>query len=89
MFRCGAGKLERALVQASMCRSFHGIDTSEKAIAAAREIAKEQDLPLTYEGADLNFLELPEKIFDLVVAQTALHHILFLERVAEPKYGVR
>ncbi len=28
-------------------------------------------------------MELPEKTFDLVVAQTCLHHILFLERVAE------
>src|SRR5436189_57951 len=62
-------------------------ERSEAAIedtkAAAREIAKEQNLPLTYEVADLNFLELPEKTFDLVVAQTCLHHILFLERVAE------
>jgi len=40
-------------------------------------------LPLTYEVAYLNYLELPEKTFDLVVAQTALHHVLFLERVAE------
>jgi len=31
----------------------------------------------------LNFLELSEKTFDLVVAQTSLHHVLFLERVAE------
>lgn len=56
---------------------------SEKAIAAAREIAKEQNLPLTYEIADLNFVKLPEKRFDLVVAQTCLHHVLFLEHVAE------
>ena len=40
-------------------------------------------MPLTYEVADLNFVELPERTFDLVVAQTCLHHILFLERVAE------
>ena len=80
---CGTGRRERELISGGVCRSFHGIDISEKAIAAAREIAKEQDLPLTYEVADLNFLELPEKTFDLVVAQTALHHVLFLERVAE------
>jgi SAM-dependent methyltransferase len=80
---CGAGRCERQLVGRGVCRSFHGIDISEKAIATAREIAKEQDLPLTYEVADLNFLELPEKTFDLVVAQTSLHHVLFLERVAE------
>jgi 2-polyprenyl-3-methyl-5-hydroxy-6-metoxy-1,4-benzoquinol methylase len=80
---CGAGRCERELVRNGVCRTFHGIDISEKAIVTAREIAKEQDLPLTYEVADLNFLELPEKTFDLVVAQTCLHHILFLERVAE------
>jgi SAM-dependent methyltransferase len=80
---CGAGRCERELLRNGVCRTFHGIDISEDAIAAAREIAKEQNLPLTYEVADLNFLELPEKTFDLVVAQTCLHHILFLERVAE------
>jgi SAM-dependent methyltransferase len=80
---CGAGRRERELVNAGVCRTFHGIDISENAIAAARDLAKEQDLPLTYEVADLNFVELPEKAFDLVLAQTALHHVLFLERVAE------
>jgi SAM-dependent methyltransferase len=80
---CGAGRLERILVGRGVCRSFHGIDVSERAIATAREIAKKENLPLTYEVADLNFVELPEKRFDLVVAQTSLHHVLFLERVAE------
>jgi 2-polyprenyl-3-methyl-5-hydroxy-6-metoxy-1,4-benzoquinol methylase len=80
---CGAGRLERALVHEGICSNFHGIDISDKAIAAARQIAKKQSLPLTYEVADLNFVELPEKTFDLVAAQTSLHHILFLERVAE------
>jgi SAM-dependent methyltransferase len=80
---CGAGRLERLLVNRGVCRSFHGIDVSEKAVATAREIAKAENVPLTYEVADLNFLELPEKRFDLVVAQTSLHHVLFLERVAE------
>jgi SAM-dependent methyltransferase len=80
---CGTGRLERVLVSRGVCRSFHGIDVSEKAVATAREIAKEKHLPLTYEVADLNFVELPEKRFDLVVAQTSLHHVLFLERVAE------
>jgi len=80
---CGAGRGERELIRNGVCRTLHGIDISENAIVAAREIAKEHSLPLTYEVADLNFLELPAKTFDLVVAQTCLHHILFLERVAE------
>lgn len=80
---CGAGRCERDLISRGVGLSFHGIDVSERAIAKAREIAKEQNLPLTYEVADLNFVRLPEKAFDLVVAQTCLHHILFLEHVAE------
>ncbi len=80
---CGAGRLERTLLKSGICRRFHGIDISEKAIAAAREAAARDALPLTYDVADLNFVELPEKAFDLVVAQTALHHVLFLEHVAE------
>jgi SAM-dependent methyltransferase len=80
---CGAGRCERDLISRGVGLSFHGIDISERAIAKAREIAKDQNLPLTYEVADLNFVRLPKKTFDLVVAQTCLHHILFLEHVAE------
>ena len=79
---CGAGRLERALVADGVCQSFHGIEISEKAVVAARARAEQEQLPLTYEVSDLNFLELPEKSVDLVVAQTSLHHVLFLERVA-------
>jgi len=80
---CGAGRCERDLISRGVCRSFHGIDISEHAVTKAREIAKEHSLPLTYEVADLNFVKLPEKAFDLVVAQTCLHHILFLEHIAD------
>jgi SAM-dependent methyltransferase len=80
---CGAGRCERDLISRGVCRTVHGIDISEKAIDKARQIAKKQGLPLTYEVADLNFVELPGKTFDVVVAQTCLHHILFLEHVAD------
>lgn len=79
---CGAGRLERALVTAGTCKSFHGIDISEGAVADARRAAAEASLPITYEAADLNFVELEPHAYDLVVAQTSLHHVLFLERVA-------
>ncbi len=39
---CGAGRLERALIHEGICNSLHGIDISEKAIAAAKQLAKEQ-----------------------------------------------
>ena len=56
---CGAGRCERDLISRGVGLSFHGIDISEQAVAKAREIAKEQNLPLTYEVADLNFVQLP------------------------------
>jgi 2-polyprenyl-3-methyl-5-hydroxy-6-metoxy-1,4-benzoquinol methylase len=80
---CGAGRCERDLIARGVCRSFHGIDISEDAVTKARETANEHGLALTYDVADLNFVKLPEKTFDLVVAQTCLHHILFLEHVAD------
>jgi len=80
---CGTGRCERELMSQGVCRSFHGIDLSEHAIEMAQQTAKELGLPLTYEVADLNSVKLPEKEFDLVVAQTCLHHVLFLEHVAD------
>src|SRR5712692_793620 len=41
--------------------SIHGLDVSEKAVAEAREIAARENLSLTYEVADLNFITLPRK----------------------------
>jgi 2-polyprenyl-3-methyl-5-hydroxy-6-metoxy-1,4-benzoquinol methylase len=84
---CGAGRLERSLLDKGICRSFHGIDISEQAIAEAQETAKQKGVPLSYEVGDLNRLELPKKTYDLVVAQTSLHHVLFLEHVAEQIHG--
>jgi 2-polyprenyl-3-methyl-5-hydroxy-6-metoxy-1,4-benzoquinol methylase len=84
---CGAGRLERSLVEHGICQSFHGIDISEKAVADAQETAKRLGLPLTYEIGDLNFIELPRRAFDLVVAQTSLHHVLFLEHISEKVWG--
>ena len=43
---CGAGRLERELVSRGICRGFHGIDISEQAVAAARDIARKENLPL-------------------------------------------
>ena len=80
---CGAGRLERHLLASRICRNFHGIDISENAIQEARTTAARDQLPITYEVADLNFVTLPPSAFDLVVAQTSLHHVLFLEHVAE------
>jgi SAM-dependent methyltransferase len=77
---CGEGRFEREMVANGTCRSMHGIDVSTEAIAVARK--KAGSLPLTYEVADLNFLTIAGQ-YDLVVAQTCLHHILHLEHVVD------
>ncbi len=72
---CGAGRLERALVQSGTCGSIHGLDVSEKAVAEAREIAARENLSLTYEVADLNFITLPRK--PSILSWRKLHFITF------------
>ena len=78
---CGEGRAERHMLASGICRQFHGIDVAEDALAEAR--AKAANLPLSYEVADINFTRLPERKYDLVVAQTCLHHVLHLENAAE------
>jgi SAM-dependent methyltransferase len=80
---CGAETLERALVHEVIVAPFMGSTSRIRPSLQRDRLPRKQSLPLTYEVADLNFVELPEKTFDLVAAQTSLHHILFLERVAE------
>lgn len=80
---CGSGRAERRALQAGLAKRMHGVDISEEAIAAAKLAAERENLPLTYEVADLNFADLGENEYDLVLAQTALHHCLYLENVAD------
>ena len=78
-----SGRAERGYLKNGICKSFHGIDIAPDAVAEAARLAKEEGLDCTYETQDLNFLVLPENAFDLVVAQTSLHHCLHLEHVIE------
>jgi 2-polyprenyl-3-methyl-5-hydroxy-6-metoxy-1,4-benzoquinol methylase len=80
---CGEGRAERGIIQQGICDSFVGIDVAESALEQARKKAEDANLPITYETADINFAELPKQRFDLIVAQTSLHHVLNLEHAAE------
>lgn len=80
---CGSGRAERTFLEEGICRSFHGVDIAEAAINQARETAATNGLPLTYEVQDLNFPDFPADTYDLVLAQTCIHHILQLERLAD------
>jgi SAM-dependent methyltransferase len=80
---CGEGRAERRLLKQRICKSWHGVDLAEEAIADARKLADGQNLPITYAVQDLNFVQLPRGEFDLVIAQTCLHHVLRLEHVID------
>ena len=77
---CGAGRAEREFLKQGICKRFHGIDISDRAIEEARQLAG--DLPLTYEVADLNRVVLAENSYDFVTTSSCLHHVLELEHLA-------
>ncbi len=74
-WRCERDLISRAWPQ------FSRIDISEHAVPSMRS-AKEQACRSLMRCRP-EFREAAEKTFDLVVAQTCLHHILFLEHIAE------
>ena len=80
---CGSGRLERQLLATKICQSYHGIDIAADAIQEATNMAQKLSLPLTYETQDLNFVRLKPKSYDLIVAQTSLHHVLHLEHLMD------
>lgn len=78
---CGAGRAERNFVGSGICAAFHGVDVSDQAIDEARKLSREAGMANSYEVADVNFAEFGESQYDLIVAQTSLHHVLYLEDV--------
>ena len=80
---CGSGRAERNFLKQGICTSFHGIDIAPQAVEQARLSAETEKLNCTYSVQDLNDLSLPKGAFDLVVAQTSLHHVLKLEHVMD------
>lgn len=80
---CGSGRAERSFLAQGVCESFHGVDIAAQAIEQAILAAAQQGSNCTYETQDLNDLVLPEASYDLIVAQTSLHHVLRLEHVLD------
>lgn len=78
---CGSGRAERGFLKQGICQSFHGIDIAPDAIGEAKKLASQEGLNCTYEVQDLNSVLLSPEAYDLVVAQTSLHHVLHLEHV--------
>jgi ubiquinone/menaquinone biosynthesis C-methylase UbiE len=80
---CGEGRLERALFARGIPAHFDAVDIAEDALEVARREAAKVGMSATYWKSDLNFVELPREKYDLIVAQTSLHHVLRLEHVVD------
>jgi SAM-dependent methyltransferase len=78
---CGTGWVDRAFLEAGVARSGVGVDISPSMVAAARGLADNAGLPLSYILADGNEQPLPLEGVDLVVNHAACHHLTHLDKV--------
>jgi SAM-dependent methyltransferase len=79
---CGAGELERGLVQYGFCSRHDAFDIAEESILKARDAARQAGLQhIHYEVRDINRLELPAQTYDCVWGVHSIHHLSALENV--------
>ncbi len=71
---CGEGYLAR-LLAARGARSVVGVDLCPELVAAARDQAGRDGLPIIYETADVAALPLPDATVDLIVANHVLNDL--------------
>ncbi len=81
----GSGTLEGALLKAGTLKRLEVIDISGGAVESFQAKAKQAGYGsrISSRIGDLNFIELPEKAYDLVIAHTSLHHVVNLEHLLE------
>lgn len=72
---------ERCVLRAGVCSAFDCYDISADAVANGRATAAAEGLPMHFEVADVNRLELPHERWSLATMMMALHHIERLEAV--------
>jgi 2-polyprenyl-3-methyl-5-hydroxy-6-metoxy-1,4-benzoquinol methylase len=79
---CGFGKVERTLSRLHFAKKIVGTDIAPGAIEQAKARAQAEQLTnIEYFIADLNEEKLPEKEYDVIWANGALHHIRQLDIV--------
>ena len=62
-------------------------DINPELFGKAREVVREKNLNITFETADLNFIEIPTGSFDVIFAHAAIHHVINLEHLMEQIAG--
>jgi 2-polyprenyl-3-methyl-5-hydroxy-6-metoxy-1,4-benzoquinol methylase len=80
---CGTGILERELQQRGIFRKLDGYDVTDEAINQAKKLAKEKNLKINYQVANLNRIKLEKNTYDIIFANSILHHLKNLEYVID------
>lgn len=81
----GDGGAERDSIRQKICLKMTAYDLSPDAVRTAQEQAQLAGYgdQIDYQVADLDNIELPAGIYDLVIAAQSVHHISNLERLTE------
>lgn len=79
---CGYGGVEISVAKdLKLPFQILGIDLNEKILEMAKEESSKHRLPIKFQQGDLNFLDLSNQKFDVVMAHASLHHLLNLEHI--------
>ncbi len=79
---CGYGGYELNIAK-SLNKPYEivAIDINQQIFSKAADEAKTNDLNVNFETADLNFLQIKEKSFDIIYAHSSIHHVINLENL--------
>lgn len=80
---CGTGELERQLQRRNMFKRLEAVDVTQEAILQAERSAKAEHLDIEYRLANLNKMNLKESVYDVVFANSILHHLKNLEHIID------
>jgi len=76
----GMGKLERWVQKDRIFKRINAIDAAEVAVKQAEELAKKENIEgIRYKVGDLNNIKLRRNHYDIVFANSSLHHVENLE----------
>jgi SAM-dependent methyltransferase len=79
----GPGGVELVLAREAPSAKYLCLDLNPAMLQMGESSAKAEGLPVCFQQADLNTVNLPKHQFDLVLCHASLHHVLELERLAQ------
>lgn len=86
---CGAGALERDLLQHDLCERIDAFDGSVVSLIVAKKAAREAGFGdrIRYFAADFNIPALPRRKYDAVFFHQSAHHVSHLEKLFSAVLG--